>query len=76
MFHIDLGGDPPTVQIGSSPEVLVRLQDRTAEVRPLAHHGYSAGYLRRCLEVQARDALSRVLPGAGGAAGRTRGGPR
>jgi anthranilate synthase component 1 len=36
MFHIDLGGDPPTVLVGSSPEVLVRLQDRTAEVRPLA----------------------------------------
>jgi anthranilate synthase component 1 len=36
MFHIDFSGDPPTVLIGSSPEVLVRLQDRTAEVRPLA----------------------------------------
>jgi anthranilate synthase component 1 len=36
MFFIDLGGDPPTILIGSSPEVLVRLQDRTAEVRPLA----------------------------------------
>jgi anthranilate synthase component 1 len=36
MFFIDLGGDPPMILIGSSPEVLVRLQDRTAEVRPLA----------------------------------------
>jgi anthranilate synthase component 1 len=36
MFFVDLGGDPPTVLVGSSPEVLVRLQDRTAEVRPLA----------------------------------------
>jgi anthranilate synthase component 1 len=36
MFFIDLGGHPPMVLIGSSPEVLVRLQDRTAEVRPLA----------------------------------------
>ena len=36
MFFIALGGAPPTTLIGSSPEVLVRLQDRTAEVRPLA----------------------------------------
>ena len=36
MFFIDLGGDPPTTLIGSSPEVLVRLQGRTADVRPLA----------------------------------------
>jgi anthranilate synthase component 1 len=36
MFFIDLGGDPPTTLVGSSPEVLVRLQGRTAEVRPLA----------------------------------------
>ena len=27
-----------------------------ADVRPLAHHGYSAVYLRQCLEVQARRA--------------------
>ena len=36
MFFLDLGDDPPTYLVGSSPEVLVRLQDRTAEVRPLA----------------------------------------
>jgi anthranilate synthase component 1 len=36
MFFLDLGGDPPTYLVGSSPEVLVRLQGRTAEVRPLA----------------------------------------
>jgi anthranilate synthase component 1 len=36
MFFLALGGDPPLHLIGSSPEVLVRLQDRTAEVRPIA----------------------------------------
>ncbi len=36
MFFLDLGGDPPTHLIGSSPEVLVRLQGRMAEVRPIA----------------------------------------
>jgi anthranilate synthase component 1 len=36
MFFLDLGGDPPTHLIGSSPEMLVRLQGRTAEVRPIA----------------------------------------
>jgi len=36
MFFLDLGGDPPLYLIGSSPEVLVRLQGRTAEVRPIA----------------------------------------
>jgi anthranilate synthase component 1 len=36
MFYLDLGGDPPVRLIGSSPEVLVRSQGRTAEVRPLA----------------------------------------
>jgi anthranilate synthase component 1 len=36
MFFLDLGGDPPIRLIGSSPEVLVRSQGRTAEVRPLA----------------------------------------
>jgi anthranilate synthase component 1 len=36
MFFLALGGDPPVHLIGSSPEVLVRLQDRTAEVRPIA----------------------------------------
>lgn len=36
MFFLDLGGDPPVYLIGSSPEVLVRLQGRTAEVRPIA----------------------------------------
>jgi anthranilate synthase component 1 len=36
MFFLDLGGDPPTYLVGSSPAVLVRLQGRTAEVRPLA----------------------------------------
>ena len=44
MFFLDLGGDPPVHLVGSSPEVLVRLQGRTAEVRPLAgtrHRGQS-----------------------------------
>ena len=36
-----------------------------ADIRPLAHHGYSAAYLRQCLEVQARRALTRVLAGVG-----------
>ncbi len=36
MFFLDLKGDPGTYLIGSSPEVLVRLQGRTATVRPLA----------------------------------------
>ena len=36
MFFLDLGGDPPIRLIGSSPEVLVRSQGRTAAVRPLA----------------------------------------
>jgi len=36
MFYLDLGGEPPLRLIGSSPEVLVRLQGRTAETRPLA----------------------------------------
>jgi anthranilate synthase component 1 len=36
MFFLDLGGDPATHLIGSSPEVLVRLQGRMAEVRPIA----------------------------------------
>ncbi len=36
MFFLDLGGDLPIRLIGSSPEVLVRLQERTAEVRPIA----------------------------------------
>ncbi len=36
MFFLDLGGDPPVRLIGSSPEMLVRLQGRTAETRPIA----------------------------------------
>ncbi|MGD8624852.1 MAG: anthranilate synthase component I [Anaerolineae bacterium] len=36
MFFLELGGSPALHLIGSSPEVLVRLQDRTAEVRPIA----------------------------------------
>lgn len=36
MFFLDLGGEPETYLIGSSPEVLVRLQDRTAAIRPIA----------------------------------------
>ena len=36
MFYLDLGGDPATRLIGSSPEMLVRLQGRRAEVRPIA----------------------------------------
>lgn len=36
MFFLDLGGEPRMHLIGSSPEVLTRLQGRTAEVRPIA----------------------------------------
>jgi anthranilate synthase component 1 len=36
MFFLELGGEPATFMVGSSPEVLVRLQDRNADVRPLA----------------------------------------
>jgi len=36
MFFLELGGRPPVHLIGSSPEVLVRLQGRQAEVRPIA----------------------------------------
>jgi anthranilate synthase component 1 len=36
MFFLELGGEPPVHLIGSSPEVLVRLEGRTAEVRPIA----------------------------------------
>jgi anthranilate synthase component 1 len=36
MFFLDLGGEPATHLIGSSPEVLVRLEGRTAAVRPIA----------------------------------------
>jgi anthranilate synthase component 1 len=36
MFFLFLGGDPPTHIIGSSPEMLVRLQEGVAEVRPIA----------------------------------------
>jgi anthranilate synthase component 1 len=36
MFFLDLGGDPPLHLVGSSPEVLVRLEGRAAEVRPIA----------------------------------------
>lgn len=36
MFFLDLGGEPAIRLIGSSPEVLVRLQGRQAEVRPIA----------------------------------------
>ena len=36
MFFLELGGDPPIHLIGSSPEVLVRLEGCAAEVRPIA----------------------------------------
>jgi anthranilate synthase component 1 len=36
MFFLELGGEPSTYLVGSSPEVLVRLQGRAADVRPLA----------------------------------------
>ncbi len=36
MFFLNLGGDDPTCLIGSSPEVMVRLEGRTAAVRPIA----------------------------------------
>jgi len=32
-----------------------------AEIRPVAHHGYSAGYLRECLEVETRRALATAM---------------
>ncbi|MHB8766999.1 MAG: FAD binding domain-containing protein [Deferrisomatales bacterium] len=31
------------------------------ELRPIAHHGYGAGHLRACLEVEARRALAQAL---------------
>lgn len=31
------------------------------EVRPVAHHGYAAAYLRQCLEVEARRALETAM---------------
>jgi anthranilate synthase component 1 len=36
MFFLDLGGDQPVYLIGSSPEMLVRLQGRKAEVHAIA----------------------------------------
>ncbi|MBN1936875.1 MAG: anthranilate synthase component I [Anaerolineae bacterium] len=36
MFFLDLGGDPRMHLVGSSPEVLTRLQGRVAQVRPIA----------------------------------------
>lgn len=36
MFFLELGGDLDTCLIGSSPEMLTRLQGRQAEVRPIA----------------------------------------
>ena len=36
MFFLDLGGTPPFYMIGSSPEMLVRLEGRTATLRPIA----------------------------------------
>jgi anthranilate synthase component 1 len=36
MFFLDLGGQPRVQLVGSSPEVLVRLDGRQAEVRPIA----------------------------------------
>jgi len=36
MFFLNLGGDPPLHLVGSSPETMVRLEGRTAEVRPIA----------------------------------------
>ncbi|RLC61158.1 MAG: anthranilate synthase component I, partial [Chloroflexi bacterium] len=36
MFFLDMGGDPSLYLIGSSPEVLVRLEGCQAEMRPIA----------------------------------------
>ena len=36
MFYLDFGGDPRLALIGSSPEMLVRLQDGVAETHPIA----------------------------------------
>lgn len=34
-----------------------------AEIRPVAHHGYGAAYLRHCLEVETRRALDAAMSG-------------
>src|SRR5262249_25719469 len=36
MFHISMPGTPGTVAIGASPELLVRVEDRVATMRPIA----------------------------------------
>lgn len=36
MFILEMGGSPPVTLIGSSPETLVRLEGREAELRPLS----------------------------------------
>jgi anthranilate synthase component 1 len=55
MFFLDMGGQPRTCLIGSSPEVLVRLKGRLAEVRPIA------GTRPRGEDPQADDALEAEL---------------
>ena len=50
--------------IGEKPsEKLIReVAKKTAtEVRPVMHHGYSAPFLRECLEVQTRRALTQAI---------------
>jgi len=46
-----------------SDEELLREAARVAaaEIRPVAHHGYAAGYLRECLEVETVRALAEAV---------------
>ncbi len=53
-----LTGKRPTPEVVEAAARLV-----PADVRPVAHHGYSAPYLRHCLGVQARRALVRAVDG-------------
>ena len=55
MFFIELEGNPPTCLIGSSPEMLVRLQRRAAEVHPIA------GTRRRGQDIATDEALEAEL---------------
>ncbi|MDF1551693.1 MAG: FAD binding domain-containing protein [Deferrisomatales bacterium] len=46
----------------SRPGVLADVaRSVAAEIRPVAHHGYPAGYLRRCVEVETRRALAEAV---------------
>ena len=59
---LGIRGDGPGDRFGTNDELVKAMR---ADIRPLAHHGYSAAYLRQCLEVQARRTLTRVLAGVG-----------